>query len=79
MQNDKNIWVHNKTGNYYLVLEENAIDCTNSRADSACVIYSKDGKVFVRDKDEFVSKFTLLAKWLEKKSSSCSYSHMVSN
>lgn len=50
-------WTHNKTGNAYQKLFE-AIDCTNERDGINVVVYYRDGKFFVREKQEFLEKFT---------------------
>lgn len=49
---------HNKTGNLYFKLFD-AIDATNSRDGNDVAVYSNtQGQVFVRDKEEFLQKFT---------------------
>lgn len=49
---------HNKTGNMYTMISE-AIDATNSRDGQVVVIYqNKKGEFFVREKSEFLQKFT---------------------
>lgn len=49
---------HNKTSNLYFKLFD-AIDATNSRDGNDVVVYSNtQGQVFVRDKEEFLQKFT---------------------
>lgn len=50
---------HNKTGNIYNILFMNAIECTNGQEDILKVIYERDGMIFVREKQEFLDKFTL--------------------
>ena len=48
---------HKKTGNKYYILHE-ALDCTNSRADTPVYIYCNlKGQLFVREKHEFWEKF----------------------
>lgn len=59
MTSDIKTAVHNKTGNIYHVLYDSAIDCTNSRDGTEVVVYYRDGKVFVREKQEFCRKFTV--------------------
>ena len=50
-------YIHIKTGNTYYKLFD-ALDCTNSRADTDTVVYcNEDGMVFVREKKEFEEKF----------------------
>ena len=55
------IFVHNKTGNKYMVLNE-AIDSTNIRNDLDVIIYapidSPDTAWYVREYYEFMDKFT---------------------
>lgn len=51
--------IHNKTGNKYRVLIEDAIECTNGREDKHYVVYCRDGLFFVREADEFKTKFTI--------------------
>lgn len=52
-------YMHNKTGNEYTV-EGEALDCTNSRDGQIVVLYrNKNGQLFVREKNEFLQKFTL--------------------
>lgn len=49
---------HNKTSNLYFKLFD-AIDATNSRDGNDVVVYANtQGQVFVRDKEEFLQKFT---------------------
>ncbi len=50
---------HNKTGNIYQVTNDNAINATNERDGEEVVVYKNPGgMVFVRNKDEFLKKFT---------------------
>jgi hypothetical protein len=52
-------YIHNKTGNVYEVIAE-AIDATNSRDGQIVIIYrNAKGEYFVRDKKEFLQKFTI--------------------
>ena len=51
---------HNKTGNLYRVCTQPVIDCTNSRDGTECIIYERDGKIFVREAAEFKDKFSML-------------------
>lgn len=49
--------IHKKTGNKYFLISE-ALDCTNSRADTPVYIYCNlNGQLFVREKHEFWEKF----------------------
>lgn len=51
-------YTHNKTGNRYFVLYE-GIDCTNERDGTLVYVYCNEhGQVFVREKHEFLEKFT---------------------
>lgn len=50
-------FVHTKTGNIYYLVADNVIDCTNSRDNTTCVLYTRDGKLFVRERNEFYNKF----------------------
>ncbi len=52
------IAIHKKTGNKYTVLYDTALDCTNSRDGTEVVVYTRDDKVFVREKQEFMEKFS---------------------
>lgn len=52
-------YIHNKTGNEYTV-EGEALNCTNAQDGQTVVLYrNKDGQLFVREKNEFLQKFTL--------------------
>lgn len=48
---------HKKTGNYYYKINNEVIDCTNSRDGTPAVVYYREGKLFVREKQEFEEKF----------------------
>lgn len=48
---------HKKTGNRYHIVFDNVIECTNGREDLEYVVYTKDGKLFCREKTEFNQKF----------------------
>jgi hypothetical protein len=51
---------HNKTGHIYKIIGE-AKNCTNGVNDGqAMVVYTNQEMTFVRDKKEFLEKFTLL-------------------
>lgn len=55
------IWINKKNGREYEVLSE-AIDCTNERDGLIVVVYickEVEGKLFVREKSEFMNKFYL--------------------
>ena len=55
---------HNKTGNIYRHLAI-AVDATNSRDGTFVVVYCPDDDehtIYVREVDEFESKFTLIEK-----------------
>lgn len=55
------IWINKKNGRKYEVLSE-AIDCTNERDGLIVVVYickEVEGKLFVREKSEFMNKFYL--------------------
>lgn len=55
------IFVHNKTGNKYFVLNE-AIDANNCSEGDEVVVYTRidsdDQRWFIRDYYEFMAKFT---------------------
>jgi len=58
------IWKHKKTGNIYVVLYDEAIECTNGREDIGYTVYTSindvkdmNGKIFVRQTNEFYQKF----------------------
>lgn len=55
------LWINNKNEREYQVLNE-AIDCTNERDGLIVVIYickEAEEKLFVREKNEFLKKFSL--------------------
>lgn len=57
---ENSIWINNKNLNEYKVLKE-GIDCTNERDGLVVVIYvlhKIDDMLFVREKEEFLKKFT---------------------
>lgn len=55
------LFKHNKTGNIYILLNEDIIECTNGREEKKYCLYSNtEGKIFVREHDEFYDKFTKL-------------------
>ena len=51
--------VHNKTGNIYYIITDNAIECTNGREDIRMVVYTRDGLIFTREYNEFIKKFSV--------------------
>lgn len=52
---------HNKTGNTYILLNDDLIECTNGREEKKYCLYSNtEGKIFVRECNEFYDKFTKL-------------------
>lgn len=54
------IWINKKNGREYQVVQE-AIDCTNERDGLIVVVYickEAEGKLFVREKTEFLNKFS---------------------
>lgn len=55
------LFTHNKTGNIYILLNDDLIECTNGREEKKYCLYANQaGKIFVRERDEFYSKFTKL-------------------
>lgn len=55
------LFTHNKTGNIYILLNDQLIECTNGREEKKyCLYANKEGKIFVREHDEFYNKFTKL-------------------
>lgn len=57
---ENSIWINNKNKREYQVIKE-AIDCTNERDGLAVVVYickEVEGKLFVREKNEFLKKFS---------------------
>lgn len=60
-QNPVKKFFHNKTGNIYILLNDDLIECTNGREDKKyCLYVNLEGMVFVREHDEFYQKFTRL-------------------
>jgi hypothetical protein len=54
---------HLKTGNIYEVIRDDVINCTNANDDQIMVLYTSEkakGKIFVREKTEFLQKFELI-------------------
>jgi hypothetical protein len=64
-----NTFIHNKTGKKYRVLCE-VINCTNGDNDEQLMILymNSEGKVFVREKEEFMNKFTSQEEYIPVKS-----------
>lgn len=55
------LFKHNKTGNTYILLNDDLIECTNGREEKKYCLYANtEGKVFIREHDEFYNKFTKL-------------------
>lgn len=57
---ENSLWINNKNKREYQVIKE-AIDCTNERDGLIVVVYickEVENKLFVREKSEFLSKFT---------------------
>lgn len=50
------VFIHRKTGNKYVVVGE-CLNCTNAQDGQEMVIYSRDGRTFVRERSEFLEKF----------------------
>lgn len=56
-----NLYVHNKTGNLYALVQTDIIECTNGREEKLYVVYCSTTipvKVFCREQEEFFQKFT---------------------
>ena len=53
--------VHNKTGNFYKILDSTVINTTNAAGgDVVMILYqNQSGQLFVRDDIEFWDKFTI--------------------
>lgn len=51
------LYKHKKTGHIYIMLCDNAIECTNGREEQRYVIYTRKKKIFVREYEEFKEKF----------------------
>ena len=50
--------IHKKTGNMYILLNDELIECTNGREDKKyCLYVNLEGMVFIREHDEFYQKF----------------------
>lgn len=51
-------FIHKKTGNMYILLNDDLIECTNGREDKKyCLYVNLEGMVFIREHDEFYQKF----------------------
>ena len=62
--NKLSVWKNKKTGNLYVVIYDEAIECTNGREDIDYTVYTSindvkdmNGKIFVRQTNEFYQKF----------------------
>ena len=49
---------HNKTGRIYTVESFNIVNGTNAQDGQTMTLYSRDGRQFVRETEEFLEKFT---------------------
>lgn len=50
--------IHKKTGNMYILLNDDLIECTNGREEKVyCLYVNLEGMAFVRERDEFYQKF----------------------
>ncbi len=58
--NEEELFVFNRTGDKYLVLEEGELKDPTTRSWLKCVIYKsvKTGNVYSREKEDFLKKFT---------------------
>ena len=56
--NDLVVYIHNKTGNRYMVIYSQVTECTNGREDIDYVVYTNGDKIFCREAKEFYQKFT---------------------
>lgn len=57
---ENSTWINKKNEREYEVIKE-AIDCTNERDGLIVVVYickEVEGKLFVREKEEFLNKFS---------------------
>ena len=62
MRKSQIVYVHNKTNNIYIMVDEEVIDCTNSSEDKYMVLYHNlSGQFFVREREEFFEKFTAIS------------------
>lgn len=50
-------WRNKKSGETYWIIDSVIINCTNNEDGQLMVLYSKDNKYFVREKNEFKEKF----------------------
>jgi hypothetical protein len=58
------MYQNNKTKNEYVIGPKEVINTTNAQDGQAMIIYmDKDGQHFVREKEEFFSKFTKITKF----------------
>ena len=57
----KQVVTNDKTGKVYLVIDNDVTDCTNVRDGESGVLYMDlFGKTFVRERNEFCKKFTVI-------------------
>ena len=57
----ENVYRNNKTWDVYVVLEHGAINATNAQDGQCMVVYADSkGRVFCRERAEFLEKFTKL-------------------
>ena len=50
--------IHKKTGNMYILLNDDLIECTNGREEKKYCLYANlEGMVFIRERSEFYQKF----------------------
>lgn len=59
------LYVHNKTGNLYEIIERNIINATNGFENQRMIMYIREGsgfkgQIFVREEGEFFTKFNAL-------------------
>lgn len=55
------LYKHNKTGNIYILLNDELIECTNGREEKKYCLYANQaGEIFIRERDEFNQKFSLI-------------------
>ena len=62
--NKLSVWKHKKTGNLYVVIYDEAIECTNGREGIDYTVYTSindvkdmNGKIFVRQTNNFYQMF----------------------
>ena len=52
---------HNKTGNVYRACSIKPTNCTNKEANTEMILYTDGDKLFVRERNEFMEKFTYIS------------------